>query len=393
MDAATLDGLLQRAVESGAMPGVVAMVGDRDGVLYEGVFGRLSVDGEAAVAPDTMFWLASMTKALVSVAALQLIERGELGLEQPVSDVLPAFGALQVLDGFDGDTPRLRAPVRQATIRQLLTHTAGAGYWFANADLLRYHQITGVPDPGTCLIAALHDVPLVADPGTRWEYGTNTDWLGQVVEAVSGTDLATACTERVFAPLGMPDATFTPNREQASRAMAVHARTPDGRLVTTSFGMPAEPEFFSAGAGSSGTGADYMRFLRAVLRDGELDGERVLAPETVQLAFTDHLNGAPLPEATHSALPELSNDVPGWPYEQGWGLGFRLVLEDVPQMRRAGTGDWAGLANCYYWVDRATGIAGLVLTQVLPFFDAKVVETVLGFEQAVYASVAAPAGG
>jgi methyl acetate hydrolase len=385
MDAATIDGLLERAVESGTMPGVVAVVGDRDGVLYEGAFGRLSVDSDAGVRPDTMFWLASMTKAPVSVAALQMIERGELELEQPVSDILPAFGALQVLDGFDGDTPRLRAPARQATIRQLLTHTAGAGYWFANPDLLRYHQVTGVPDPGTCELAALHDVPLIADPGTRWEYGTNTDWLGQVVEAVSGTDLATACAERVFAPLGMHDATFTPSPEQASRAMAVHSRTPDGGLVATAFGMPAEPEFFSAGAGSSGTGRDYMRFLRALLRDGELDGERVLAPDTVQLAFTDHLRGASLPGAMPSAIPELSNEVPAFPFSQGWGLGFRLVLEDLPQMRRAGTGDWAGLANCYYWIDRATGVAGVILTQVLPFFDARVVETALGFEQAVYA--------
>jgi len=131
--------------------------------------------------------------------------------------------------------------------------------------------------------------------------------------------------------------------------------------------------------------------MRALLRDAELDGERVLAPETVQLAFTDHLRGAPLPEMMRSAIPEMTNDVPSWPFAQGWGLGFRLVLEDIPAMRRAGTGDWAGLANCYYWIDRATGVAGVILTQVLPFFDARIVEMVLGFEQAVYATVGAPA--
>jgi methyl acetate hydrolase len=391
MNASAIDGLLGRAVDDGVVPGVAAVVGDRDGVLYEGAFGALSVDGGASAGPDTMFWLASMTKPLVSVAALQLIERHELELEQPVAEILPAFGALQVLDGFDGDTPRLRAPERQATIRQLLTHTAGAGYWFANFDLLRYHGLTGIPDPGTCKLASLLEVPLIADPGTRWEYGTNTDWLGLVVQEVSGHDLATVCRERVFAPLGMRDTTFTPAEQDASRTMTVHSRTPDGGLLPTPLGLPADAEFYSAGAGASGTAADYMRFLRALLRDGELDGERVLAPETVQLAFTDHLRGAPLPEMMRSAIPAMTNDVPSWPYAQGWGLGFRLVLEDIPAMRRSGTGDWAGLANCYFWIDRATGIAGTILTQVLPFFDARIVEMALGFEQAVYATVAAPA--
>jgi methyl acetate hydrolase len=391
MDGSAIDGLLERAVDDGTVPGVVAVVGDRDGVLYEGAFGTLTVDGDAAVRPDTMFWLASMTKAIVSVAALQLIERHELELEQPVAGILPAFGALQVLDGFDGDTPRLRAPERQATVRQLLTHTAGAGYWFANADLLRYLELTGVPEPGTFKLAALFEAPLIADPGTRWEYGTNTDWLGLVVQEISGQDLATYCREHVFGPLGMQDATFTSTEEQASRTMTVHARTPGGGLLPRPLGVPPDAEFYSGGAGASGTGPDYLRFLRALLRDGELDGERVLAPATVQLAFTDHLRGAPLPEMMRSAVPELTNDVPSWPIAQGWGLGFRLVLEDIPAMRRAGTGDWAGLANCYYWIDRATGVAGAFLTQVLPFFDARIVETVLGFEQAVYAAVGAPA--
>jgi methyl acetate hydrolase len=390
MNPSAIDGLLERAVHDGVMPGVVALVGDCDGVLYEGAFGALSVDGGSPVRSDTVFWLASMTKALVSVAALQLIERHELDLEQPVTDILPAFGALRVLDGFDGDSPRLRAPERRATIRQLLTHTAGAGYWFANSDLLRYHQLTGSPDPSTGKLAALFDVPLIADPGTRWEYGTNIDWLGLVVQEVSGQNLASFCSEHIFAPLGMKDTTFTPTESHAPRTMTVHARTPDG-LRPAPRGLGADAEFYSGGAGASGTGPDYLRFLRALLRDGELDGARVLMPLTVQLAFTDHLRGAPVPEVMRSALPQLSNDVPSLPYAQGWGLAFRLVLEDVPGMRRAGTGDWAGLANCYYWIDRTTGIAGTFLTQVLPFFDARIVDTARGFEQAVYASVGAPA--
>ncbi len=390
MDAGRIDALLDQAVGEQVVPGVVAMVGDREGVLYEGAFGRLSVDSDVSTRPDTMIWIASMTKAIVSVAALQLIEQGELELERPVADILPAFGDLKLLEGFDGDTPRLRAPKGQATIRQLLTHTAGVGYWFANADLLRYHQLMGIPDPTAGRVAVL-EMPLVADPGTRWEYGTSTDWLGQVVEAVSGLDLATYCGEHVFGPLGMRDSTFAPTDEQTARTMTVHSRTSDEGLVPAPMEWPADADFYSGGGGAFATGPDYLRFMRALLRGGELDGERVLRPETVELAFTDHLQGAPLPELVRTTLPELSNDIPTWPVAQGWGLGFHLVLEDVPEMRRGGTGDWAGLANCYFWIDRSTGVAGAFLTQVLPFYDARIVETATSFEQAVYAEVGAQA--
>jgi methyl acetate hydrolase len=384
-----IDELLERAVDDRAVPGVVAVAGDRDGVLYEGAFGLRNVEGTDPVRPDTMFALMSMTKAFTSVAALQLIERGALELEQPVADVLPAFADLQVLDGFDGEAPRLRPPASQATIRQLLTHTSGLGYWFANDDVLRYHQLTGIPDPTSGKLATL-EMPLIADPGTRWEYGTSTDWLGQVIEAVSGRDLATYCEERIFGPLGMSDATFGPSDEQAARMMATHFRTPDGGLVQNSLDSP-EREFSSGGGGAYATAPDYLRFARALLRGGELDGERVLRPETVELAFSDHLAGVVLPEVIlHSAIPELSNEVPSLPVAQSFGLGFHLVLEDIPGMRRAGTGDWAGLFNCYYWIDRAAGVAGALFTHVLPYYDARIVESAAGFEQGVYTEVGAP---
>lgn len=391
MDASAIDGVLERAVADGVVPGIVAVAGDRDGVLYEGAFGKLTVDGDDRARPDTLMWIASMTKPIASAAALQLIERDELQLDQPVADILPAFGELEVLEGFDGETPRLRPPARQATVRNLFTHTAGPGYWFGNADVLRYLQLTGTPDPGTGRLAALLDVPLVADPGTVFEYGTSVDWLGQVIEAVSGQDLATYCDQHIFGPLGMEDATFRPTDEQLERKMKVHARTPDGGLLPIPYAPVPEPEFWSAGAGAYSTAPDYLRFLRAMLRGGELDGERILRPETVDLAFRDHLDGAAWPEVMRTAIPELSNDVPSLPLAQGFGLGFHLILEDIPGMRRSGTGDWAGLSNCYFWIDRATGIAGAVLTQVLPFFDPAILETVVGFEQAVYAQIGAPA--
>lgn len=391
IDPTAIDGLFAQAVSDGTLPGVLAVVGDRDGTLYEGAFGRLSIDGEEAVEIDTVLALASMTKAITSVAALQMIEQGLLELEQPVASVLPAFGELQVLEGFDGEKPRLRAPATQATIRQLLTHTSGLAYWFTNPDLLRYHQVEDLPDPLTCRRAALDGVPLIEDPGTRWTYGTSTDWLGQVIEALSGQDLDAYCKQHIFAPLGMSDTTFAPSESQRARMMALHARTPEGALELSPIELPREPEFLSGGGGAYSTARDYLRFLRALLRDGELDGEQILRPETVKLAFTDHLAGAPLPEMMRSALPELTNDVPALPFRQGWGLGFSLLLEDIPGMRGAGTGSWAGLFNCYYWIDHATGVTAALLTQVLPFFDARIVQSMLAFNAAMRAAVADPA--
>jgi CubicO group peptidase (beta-lactamase class C family) len=333
-----------------------------------------------------MFRFASMTKAMGSVAALQLVEEGRLELDAPVASVVPEFGELQVLDGFDGDTPRLRPPASQATIRQLMTHTAGCGYWFGSEDLKRYHELTGFPNALSGLRESLR-APLVLDPGTAWNYGVSTDWLGQVVERVTGKALGDVLAERIWGPLGMTDTTFAPSEEQRARLMAVHQRQADGSLAPSPHDIPQAPEFHAAGHGSYGTGRDYGRFISMLLAGG---GE-VLRPETIDLAFSDHLGGAPLPDRTISTEPELVNEFDALPFPQGWGLGFHLTLVDLDGMRRAGTGDWAGLFNSYFWVDRAAGVGAALLTQVLPFFDARVVELLVGFEQAVYAAVGEPA--
>lgn len=383
--------LLDRAVANDTVPGAVAVASGREGAVEQACAGALRLGGTASVGADTMFRLMSMTKAFASVAALQLIEQGRLELEQEVASVLPAFGELKVLDGFDGDEPRLRTPARQATIKHLMTHTAGHGYAFANHDLLRYHEVGGVPDPFRGLRAGLN-MPLVADPGTAWNYGINTDWLGQVIEAVSGQDLAAYLAEHVFGPLGMSDTTFAATDEQRKRMMAIHSRTPDGGLAVADLDVPiADPEFWPAGHGAYGTARDYARFMAALLGDGELDGNRILQPATVELAFSDHLDGIALPTVMESALPELANDIPSLPFSQGWGLGFHLFTEDLPGMRRSGSGDWAGLLNCYFWLDRTSGVAVAFLTQVLPFFDQRIVETLAAIEQATYAGIAAPA--
>jgi methyl acetate hydrolase len=388
-----VQALLDRAAADQIVPGAVAVATRPDGRTELACAGKLRVDGNAPVEADTIVRLMSMTKAFASVAALQLIEQGRLELEQEVASVLPAFGELQVLEDFDGDRPRLRAPSRQATIRNLLTHTAGHGYAFSNRDLLHYHEVSGAPDLFRGLRAGLN-TPLIADPGTEWNYGINTDWLGQVIEAVSGQDLAAYLAERVFGPLGMSDTTFAPTDEQRRRLMAIHSRAADGGLAVNDLDVPiADPEFWPAGHGAYGTASDYARFMAALLGDGELDGNRILRPETVELAFSDQLDGIALPTMSESAIPELSHDIPSLPFSQGWGLGFHLFTEDLPGLRRAGSGDWAGLFNTYFWLDRTSGIAVAFLTQVLPFFDPGVVDTLQQIEQATYAGIAAPASG
>jgi methyl acetate hydrolase len=386
--ATVVDELLDRACAEGVVPGVVAIVGDRDGVVYEGAAGRLRIEDGAPATEDTVFRIASMTKALTSVAALQLVEQGRLALDQTVASVIPAFGRLQLLEGFDGDEPRLRDLSREPTIKHLLTHTSGLSYWFSNIDLKRWHDLTGAPNPLTGLRKCL-EIPLVAEPGERWEYGVNTAWLGLVVEAIALQTLDEYLARNVFGPLGMVDTTFRPNEAQRERLMEIHDRTLEGGLAPSSVEISEEPELAFGGEGGYSTARDYMRFLRALLRGGELDGARILEPETVALMFTDHLEGAPLPEIMRSASPELTNDVPSLPFRQGWGLGLHLLLEDVPGMRRAGSGDWAGLFNTYYWIDPATGITAAIFTQLLPFFDLRMVETLLQFEQGIYAQLGA----
>jgi CubicO group peptidase (beta-lactamase class C family) len=335
-----------------------------------------------------MFRLASMTKAVATTGALQLVEQDRLRLDQTVDSVLPEFGELQVIEGFDGDQPITRPPATKATIRQLLTHTAGLGYFFLNERLFRYGPSIGLPSPLEGKKVSL-TAPLVNDPATLWEYGVNTDWLGLVVERLSGQTLGAYLSEHVYEPLGMDDSTFHPSDEQRARLMPVLMRAADGTLQPTELDLPTEPEWDAAGHGSYATTRDYARFIQAWLNDGELDGRRILSAGTVATAFEDHIEGIPLPDVMRSCVPELSNDVPALPVPQGWGLGFHLVKVDIPGMRSAGTGDWAGIFNTYYWIDRAAGVGAVIMTQILPFFDGRVVEVLQAFETMVYAQVGA----
>ena len=384
----SIDGVLRTATDSGRVAGVVAVAANADGVVYEGAFGRRMLGGDVPMTLDTVFSIASMTKAITGAAAMQLVEQGKVTLDEPLGRFAKQLAEPQVLEGFDpSGVPRLRPARRPITLRHLMTHTAGFGYDVWNADLRRYGEVTGKPGARTGLLAGL-DAPLVFDPGERWEYGINIDWIGRVVEAISGEDLETYFRAHLFAPLGMPDTGFVPTDAQAARGAGMHVRAPDGSLTGTPYQKPSFPEFYPGGGGLFSTGPDYLRFLRALLNGGSLDGARVLKPETVALMGENHmgaLNVLPM----RTADPAASNHVELFPgMTKKWGLSFLINTEDAPTGRSAGSLCWAGLRNTYFWLDPKKRVAGVLLTQILPFGDPTVLGLLDAFEGEVYKALA-----
>jgi methyl acetate hydrolase len=379
-----VDHVLSQAVNPQAVPGVIAIAATDREIIYEGAFGKRTLGHDAAMTLDTTVWIASMTKAITGAAAMQLVEQGKLQLDTPASDVVSDLAKTQVLTGFDAsDKPQLRAPKRPITLRHLQTHTAGFSYDMWNADIAKYEKVTGTPTIVTCKNAALTS-PLVFDPGDRWEYGIGIDWIGKMVEAVSGQKLGQYLQQHLFAPLGMNDTSFKVSPAQKARLAGMHQRQPDGSLVVIPFGMPQEPEFEMGGGGLCGTAHDYIRFTRMILNGGTLDGIRVLQPETVQMMSQNQMGDihcAPM----KTVIPTSSHDADFFPgMKQQWGFSFLINTEQSPQGRSAGSLAWAGLGNTYYWIDPVKQVTGVLFTQILPFFDPKAISLFRAFETAVY---------
>jgi len=385
-----VDAVLREAAESGGVPGVVALAPTARGPLYEGAFGRRALDRPEPMTLDSVFRIASMTKAITSVAAMQLVEEGRLALEAPVPDIDPTLGAPRVLEGFDAaGAPRLRPAKRPITLRHLLTHTAGFGYDMWDPAVGRYLAAARVPARGTGHVASIR-VPLVFDPGERWEYGINTDWVGRLVEAVSGRPLDRYFRERIFAPLGMTDSGFVTTAEQRARQARLHHRQADGSLLPQPLEAPATAaEFWSGGGPLYSTGRDYLRFLQMLLHGGAWSGAALLRPETVALMHGNHTGDLPA-GVMRTARPEMSNDVDFFPGARiRWGLGYMLNLDPGPNGRSAGTVSWGGIFNTYYWLDPVRRVTGLVMTQILPFADPRVLALYGRFERAVYEALPA----
>lgn len=382
-----LDDLLSRAAASGAVPGVVAVVTDRERTLYEGAFGQRALGADAAMTTDTVGWIASMTKAITGAACMQLVEQGRIDLDGPARQWVPRLAEAKVLEGFDeAGQPRMRAPRRDITLRHLLTHTAGFGYEFWDADTGRYQAATGTPGIISCSEAALMQ-PLLFEPGERWMYGINIDWAGKIVEAVSGQKLGVYLAEHLFGPLGMRDTAFRIRPDMMARLAKIHHRDDQGQLVAGDLMIEQNPENEMGGGGLYGTMPDYIRFVRMILADGLGEGGRVLKPETVQRMCRNAMGDLRVTMLPTQA-PPLTNDAeffPGVP--KSWGLSFQVNEAPAPTGRPAGQLMWAGLANSYYWIDRQTGLGGCYMTQILPFADVKSLPLYYEFESAVYHSL------
>ncbi len=378
------DGILKAAVSRGDVPGVVAGATTAEGTVYEGGFGERAVGGGTAMTPDTVGWIASMTKAVTGAAAMQLVEQGRLELDGPASAVIPYLGEVGVLEGFDGDgQPKTRPPRRPITLRHLLTHTSGYVYEIWNTDILAYQEAKGVPQITSCENAAL-TTPLLFDPGERWDYGIGIDWAGKMVEAVSGQRLGQYMKENIFDPLGMGDTAFRITPAMQERMATVHVRGEDGAWMGMEFTVEQDPEFEMGGGGLYSTVGDYLKFIRMILNKGAANGHRVLRPETVEAMSVNSIGDNRVVNLA-TAMPPYSNDAEFFPgMEKTWGLTFMINNEEAPTGRSAGSLAWAGLANSYFWIDPAKGIGGAYLTQVLPFADEKSLPLYLDFETAVY---------
>jgi methyl acetate hydrolase len=372
-----IDEVMRDAVARKEVTGVVVMAADRKRIIYQGAFGVADIDDARPLKLDALFRIASMTKAITSTAAMQLVEQGRFALEDPVAKYLPEFAKLSVFESFDGATGayRLRPATKAVTVRHLFTHTSGLGYAFTNPIVRDFKPRAGEEYPVG---------PLVFEPGERWLYSTSTDWLGRLVEKISGQSLEDYFRQHIFTPLGMADTFYFVPKDKQARLVTVNRRIADGSIVRDAL-QPSTSGFTPIGGGGlTSTAYDYLRFTRALLNGGELDGARILSAGTVALMGQNQIGALGVP-AQKTAIPERSDDfsfiADG---RDKWGLGFLITTDAVPGKRSAGSLSWGGINNTYYWLDPARGITGVILMQFLPFADRKALALYDSFERGVY---------
>jgi CubicO group peptidase (beta-lactamase class C family) len=377
---AAIDAVLADAVKRGDVPGVVAMVVNRRGIIYRGAFGVADAASRRPLTVDAIFRIASMTKPITSLAAMQLMEQGSFRLDDRADRYLPELANLQVFDSFDERTGdyTLRPAKRPVTIRHLLTHTSGLGYNFTSPIVRDFK-----PRPGEKYAAG----PLLFDPGEDWIYGTNTDWIGRLVESISKTRLESYFGQRIFAPLGMADTFYNLPASRRSRVVPVHRRRATGGFELDAAQPPFRVPRPIGGGGLSSTATDYARLLRMFLNEGSLENARIVSPATIRLMSANHIGTVGV-RALKTAMPERSSDFTF--VEDGrdkWGLGFLIRTSQRSGRRSPGSVSWGGLHNTYFWVDPSRGVAGVILMQLLPFADSKALAVYDEFERAVYQMV------
>ena len=385
---AEIQAILDRGASAGDVVGAAAKIVTGDQILAAAAAGERSADAKAGSGPmtlDTVGWIASMTKAITGTAAMQLVERGEIRLDEPAANVLPDLADAGVLEGFDDRGRPVVRPARgRITLRHLLTHTAGFGYDTWSESLLRYHRVTGTDSVTSGELVATTTVPALFDPGERWMYGISLDIVGRMVEEVSGRRLDHYFDEHILCPLGMDATAFSLRGGMKSRLSAMHARKPDGSLTAIELARSPEPQFPSGGGGLYSTVEDYCRFLQVILGRGSRDGVELLRPETVDQMTVNNIGDLRV-VALPAARRELSNDAEFFPgVEKTWGLTFQINEEPLPTGRPAGGLMWAGIANCYFWIDMDNQVAGAYISQQLPFADFRSHQLYIDIETATY---------
>lgn len=373
-----IDSALRGGVGPGKIPAAVGMIAKGRSTLYEGAFGTRDQTG-VAVRMDSIFNIASMTKAITTVAALQLVEQGKLGLDEPASKHLPQLARLQVLEGFEprAEVPRLRPAKIPVTLRHLVTHTSGFCYDMWDAGMYRYAQWPGKP-PGAMQ-------PLLFEPGSRWQYGEGLDWAGRLVEAVSGMSLEDYFQANIFKPLAMPDTSYIVSAAKFDRVVSGYARNATGALEQRERVLPTPPKTYGGGGGLYSTCADYVRFMQMILGKGTgANKAKILKPETVAAMGRNQI-GVLGAGKMRSFRHEVSADVDIQPgFDEKWGLGFLINTTAYEGGRSAGSLAWAGLFNTFYWIDPKRAMCGVLMMQFLPFVDATAVKLLDEFERAAY---------
>jgi CubicO group peptidase (beta-lactamase class C family) len=352
-------------------------------ITYQGAFGTRDSASGVKVTPDSIFAIASMTKAVTSVAAMQLVEQGKLKLDQPVSKLVPEFAKLQVLDGYDAaGKPVLRPARTQVTLKHLLTHTSGLCYDTWSDEMQRYEKAGGAVPSGVAPLP-----PLMFEPGARWQYGYGADWAGRLVEIVSGQTLEQYFQSNILQPLGMHDTSFIMAAEKFDRMVSRYDRQSDGSLKEEPRVLPAPPTAYNGGGGLYSTAADYIKFTQMILRRGRAaDGRQVLHPRTVEQMSINQI-GALTAGKLKTSTPERSSDVDIQPgATEKWGLGFLINTTPYSGGRAAGSLAWAGIWNTFYWIDPKRNICAVIMMQFLPFVDKEAVGLLGDFERAVYAA-------
>ncbi|HEU4828952.1 MAG TPA: serine hydrolase domain-containing protein [Gemmatimonadales bacterium] len=365
--------MLHRAVERGEISGIVTLVARHGRIAAVDSAGFLDLGRRTPIGSATLFRIASMSKPITSVAAMSLVEEGRLRLADPVARYIPAFADMKVADPGTGASGR-GAPVparRPITIFDLLTHRSGLTYGFLDegpvGDAYRAAGISdGLPLRDEAVganVDRLAALPLVAQPGARFQYGLSTDVLGRVIEIVSGRSLADFLQERLFDPLGMDDTGFYVEEDQLERLATPYAwdrkglrpmrpREQLGNLLLAGDGYPGSRRYFSGGSGLVSTVGDYARFLQMMLNGGELDGVRILGPKTVELIVANALE-----DVEHPLGPGA-----------GFGLGFMVTTELGPSAEpgSVGTLSWSGIYGTMFWADPAEQLIGITMLQRFP---------------------------